>query len=262
MGEAERALPDPRVIALFNPAPTEGARLALVQGDVDAAVRWVRARGLSASDEPSYPRENEYLVLVRMLLATEAPEQVVGLLERLHAQAVAQQRTGSVIKVRTLQALALSASSDEAGALDALTEAISLGAPEGYVRLFVDEGPPMAALLRKLVMSRRQERAATAAYPPREHLARLLDAFEQAGLPVRPPVRGGVVAAGLVEPLSTRELEVLRQLAAGASNKMIAKELVITLDTVKRHISHLFSKLEVSSRTQAVARARELGLLP
>jgi LuxR family transcriptional regulator, maltose regulon positive regulatory protein len=262
MGEAERALPDPRLIALFNPAPTESARLALVQGDVDAAIRWVRAHGLGANDEPSYPRENEYLVLVRVLLATQAPDKALRLLERLHAQAVAQQRTGSVIKVRTLQALALSASGDQARALDALTEAIVLGAPEGYVRLFVDEGPSMAGLLRQLVMSRRKERAATAPYLPRDHLSRLLDAFEQAGLPARPPVRGGVVAPGLVEPLSTRELEVLRLLAASASNKTIARELVITLDTVKRHISHLFSKLEVNSRTQAVARAGELGLLP
>jgi LuxR family transcriptional regulator, maltose regulon positive regulatory protein len=113
-----------------------------------------------------------------------------------------------------------------------------------------------------LVRSRRHEHAPRAAYPPRDHLARLLDAFEQAGLPVRTPVRGGVVAARLVDPLSTRGLEVLHQIAAGASNKVIAKELVITLDTVKRHVSHLFSKLEVSSRTEAVAQARELGLLP
>ena len=90
-----------------------------------------------------------------------------------------------------------------------------------------------------------------------------MDAFEQAGLPVRHPVRsGGVVVAGLIEPLTERELEVLRLLATGAPNRAIAKELVVTLDTVKRHLSNLFSKLEVANRTQAVARARELGLLP
>jgi LuxR family transcriptional regulator, maltose regulon positive regulatory protein len=242
--------------------PAERARLALAQGDVDAAVGWIRARGLAAEDEPGYPREREYLVLGRVL-AKQAPERALGLLERLHARAATQGRTGSVIEVRALQALALSASGDRAGALAALAEALALAAPEGYLRVFVDEGPPMAALLRQLLVDRRQERPGAHAGAPRDHLARLVDAFEQAGLPVRLPVRqGGVVVAGLVEPLSARELEVLRLLAAGAPNRVIAKELVVTLDTVKRHISHLFSKLEVANRTQAVARARELGLLP
>jgi LuxR family transcriptional regulator, maltose regulon positive regulatory protein len=262
LGQAERIQLSPVVVGLLNPVPAERARLALAQGDVDAAVRWVRTRGLGAEDKPSYPREREYLVLVRVLLATQAPEQALGLLERLHAQAATQGRTGSVIQVRTLQALARSASGDHAGAQATLAEALALAAPEGYLRMFVDEGPPMATLLRQLLANRRQERPA-AADAPRDHLTRLVDAFEQAGLPVRHPVRsGGVVVAGLVEPLSARELEVLRLLATGAPNRAIAKELVVTLDTVKRHLSNLFSKLEVANRTQAVARARELGLLP
>jgi ATP/maltotriose-dependent transcriptional regulator MalT len=90
-----------------------------------------------------------------------------------------------------------------------------------------------------------------------------VEAFEQAGLPVRPPVgRAGVVVAGLVEPLTAREVEVLRLLAAGAPNRAIAEQLVVSLETVKKHLSHLFDKLGVANRTQAVARARELGLLP
>jgi LuxR family transcriptional regulator, maltose regulon positive regulatory protein len=121
----------------------------------------------------------------------------------------------------------------------------------------------MAALLRKLIGGRHRGRQATTDVVPRDHLARLVDALEQAGLPVRLPVRrGGAVVAGLVEPLTQRELEVLRRLAAGAPNRTIAEELVVTLDTVKRHVSHLFIKLGVANRTQAVARARELGLLP
>jgi LuxR family transcriptional regulator, maltose regulon positive regulatory protein len=168
----------------------------------------------------------------------------------------------SVIEIRALQALALDASGDQAGALAALAEALTLAAPEGYLRVFVNEGPPMAALVREVV-GRRQERPAAADAVPRDYLARLVEAFEQAGLPVRLPVRsGGVVVAGLVEPLTERELEVLGLLAAGAPNRAIAKQLVVTLDTVKRHVSNLFSKLEVANRTQAVARARELGLLP
>jgi LuxR family transcriptional regulator, maltose regulon positive regulatory protein len=196
-----------------------------------------------------------------VLLAQQAPERALGLLERLYAQAAVQGRTGSVIEVRALQALALDASGDQAAALAALAEALTLGAPEGYLRVFLDEGPPMAGLLRQLLAGRRQQRPA-AAGAPREYLARLVDAFEQAGLPVRPPAgRGGVVVAGLVEPLTARELEVLQLLAAGAPNRAIAEELVVTQETVKKHLSHLFDKLGVANRTQAVARARELGLL-
>jgi LuxR family transcriptional regulator, maltose regulon positive regulatory protein len=262
IGQAERVGVSPAVVGLLNPVPAQRARLALAHGDVDAAVRWVQARGLDAEDDPGYPREREYLVLVRVLLATQAPEQALGLLDRLHAWATSQGRTRSVIEVRALQALARAAGGGQAGAQAALADALALAAPEGYLRVFADEGPPMAALLRELV-GRRQERPAAADAVPRDYLARLVEAFEQAGLPVRLPVRrGGVVVAGLVEPLSARELEVLRLLAAGAPNRAIAKQLVVTLDTVKRHVSNLFSKLEVANRTQAVARARELGLLP
>jgi LuxR family maltose regulon positive regulatory protein len=121
----------------------------------------------------------------------------------------------------------------------------------------------MATLLRHLLAGRRQGQVALAEAVPREYLARLVEAFEQAGLPIRPPTsRGGVVVAGLVEPLTARELEVLQLLAAGAPNRAIAERLVVTQETVKKHLSHLFDKLGVANRTQAVARARELGLLP
>jgi LuxR family maltose regulon positive regulatory protein len=263
IGEAERIQLSPAVVGLLNPLPAVRARLALAHGEVAEAARWVQQRGLGADDEPSYPLEREYLVLVRVLLAQQAPARALGLLERLHAQAKAQGRTGSVIEVRTLQALARSASGDQAGALAALAEALTLGAPEGYLRVFLDEGPPMAALLRELLVSRRQGQVALAEAVAREYLARLAEAFEQAGLPIRPPVgRGSVVVAGLVEPLTARELEVLQLLAAGAPNRAIAEQLVVTQETVKKHLSHLFDKLGAANRTQLVARARELGLLP
>jgi LuxR family transcriptional regulator, maltose regulon positive regulatory protein len=227
---------------------------------VEDAARFVRDRALGSEDEPGYPREREYLVLARVLLAEQASGRALGLLARLHALAAAQQRTGSVIELRALQALALAAGGDRAGALGALAEALTLGAPEGWLRVFVDEGPPMAELVRKLLAGRRQELADVV---PREYLARLVEAFEQAGLPIRPPTsRGGMVVAGLVEPLTARELEVLGLLAAGAPNRAIAEQLVVTPETVKKHLSHLFDKLGVANRTQAVARARELGLLP
>jgi LuxR family transcriptional regulator, maltose regulon positive regulatory protein len=263
MQEAEGVQPSPAMVGLFNPLPALRARLALANGEVAEAAGWVRQRGLGVDDQPSYPREREYLVLVRVLLAQQAPERALGLLERLHAAAAAQGRIGSVIEVRALQALALDAGGDRAAALTALAEALALGAPEGYLRVFVDEGQPMAALLHQLLAGRRQQRPAAVDAIPREYLARLVDAFERAGLPIRPPVgRGGVVVAGLVEPLTARELEVLRLLAAGAPNRAIAEQLVVTPETVKKHLSHLFDKLGVANRTQAVARARELGLLP
>ena len=115
----------------------------------------------------------------------------------------------------------------------------------------------MAALLRTLLTGQQADTQAV----PRDHLARLLTAFEQAGTPIRPPRRGTVVVPGLIEPLTERELQVLGLLADGRSNKTIADELVITLDTVKRHVTHVLDKLGAANRTQAVARARALGLL-
>jgi LuxR family transcriptional regulator, maltose regulon positive regulatory protein len=147
------------------------------------------------------------------------------------------------------------------GALPALAEALALAAPEGYVRVFVDEGAPMAALLRKLAAAR--GRALATNPPPTAYLERLLGAFQQAGLAVLPrPRAGGAAVAGLVVPLSGRELEVLQLVAAGRSNREIAEELVVTLETVKKHLSHILDKLGAANRTQAVARARQLGLLP
>jgi LuxR family transcriptional regulator, maltose regulon positive regulatory protein len=260
--EAERVMPGPEVTSLLNPVPSVAARLLLAHGRIAEAARWAAERGLDVSDEPSYPRERDHLVLARVLLAEQAPERTLGLVARLHTLAAAQGRTGSLIEIQALQAVALHAAGDQAAALGTLAEALTLGAPEGYLRVFLDEGPPMAALLHQLLASRRRERLAAAGAVPRPYLARLVETFEQAGLPIHPPVsRGGVVVAGLVEPLTARELEVLQLLAARAPNRSIAQQLVVTPETVKKHLSHLFDKLGAANRTQAVARARELGLV-
>ena len=260
--QAGVAMPDDQVVDLLNPAPTMRARLALAAGEVAATEAWIRGHDLTAEDEPSYPREHEHLILARVLLAGPAPEQALGLLERLGDLAVAQGRTGSVIEIRALQALAHAACGDEQRALAALAEALTLGAPEGYLRIFVDEGPAMAGLLRKRLGSQRPGRAGVTDAVPRGYLARLAAAFQRRDLPVLPPIRRGAVAVpGLVEPLSAREVEVLELLAAGQPNRAIADELVITLDTVKRHVSHILDKLQATNRTQAVTRARQLGLV-
>jgi LuxR family transcriptional regulator, maltose regulon positive regulatory protein len=251
----------PAVVDLINPVPVVGARLALARGEVAVAARWVQARGLAPDDQLTYPREREYLLLARLLLATDAPSQALGLLERLHTQAAAQGRVDSVIKVRALQALALNASGEEPAVLTALAEAVTLAAPEGYLRVFVDEGAPMAGLLGTLITTPAIAQPMTAVHLSAAYQGRLLRAFEQAGHRVL--ARPGHAAAmpGLAGRLSARELEVLGLLATGKSNQAIAEELVISIDTVKRHVTHILSKLGVANRIQAVVRARELRLL-
>jgi LuxR family transcriptional regulator, maltose regulon positive regulatory protein len=133
-----------------------------------------------------------------------------------------------------------------------------LARPEGYVRVFADEGAPMAALLGKLVAARRSGRGADDRIP-REYVDRLRRAFERTSSCAGPST---AMHAGLVEPLSRRELEVLHLLVVGKRNQEIADELVVALNTVKKHIHHIFDKLGASNRTEATARARELGLLP
>src|SRR5262244_575228 len=257
ISQAELVQPSPKVVTLFNPVPVWRARLLLAHGEVTAAARWAEERGLRAGDEPSWPREGEYLVLARVLLADHAPGQALKLLQRLFAQAAAQGRTGSVIQIRALQALG-----DQAGALAALTEALALAWDEGYVRVIVDEGTPMACLLGRLAAAQRTREAALPASVPPPYLHRLARAFEAGRARTAPrPARGTAAVAGLVEALSTRELQVLRLLASGRSNQQIADELVVVLETVKKHVGHILMKLSAANRTQAVARARALGLL-
>ncbi len=261
MGEAERVAPSPAAAGLVNPVPAQRARLLLAQGDIAGAARWAQERGLSPDDEPGYPQEPEYLVLTRVLLAQHRPGQALALLQRLLAQATGQRRMGSVIEIQALRALALAASGDERGAMAALAEALTLACPQGYVRVFADEGPPMRALLGRLVAAHRAGQA-PAQDLPLGCLARLMQAFD--GKPTMPGLgrRAAAAVPGLVEPLTGRELEVLAMLAAGTPNQAIAEELFVTLFTVKKHVSHVLGKLGAANRTEAVARARELGLIP
>ena len=154
------------VTALY-PAPAQRARLLLAQGDVAGAARWTDETGLHAEDEPRYPREPGYLVLARVLLAQERPAEALALLDRLYAAAVAQDRVGSVIEAGALRALALAACGQDADAVDALAEVLTLACPQGYVRVFADEGPPMAALLTRLIAAQRSGQGSQGSRPPR-----------------------------------------------------------------------------------------------
>jgi LuxR family maltose regulon positive regulatory protein len=215
-------------------------------------VRWIEASGLSAEDDLACPHEREYLTFARVRIAQGREEpagpflsEALRLLARLRADAEAKSRMGSTLEILLLQALALSAQGKGAAALPVLERTLTLAEPEGYIRLFVDEGTPMVTLLRQ---------AHARGIAP-DYVAILLSAFGEQTMAA--PSR----AFPLVEPLTERELEVLRLLVAGLSNTEIARELIITVGTVKRHVNSIYGKLGVQSRTQAVARALTLHVL-
>jgi LuxR family maltose regulon positive regulatory protein len=231
------------------------AQLELAQGNLAAAIRWADASGLLATDEDlSYPREGEYLALARVRIAQvhEDPvnpilRDVLSLLDRLLRDAEAKARVSSVLEILVLRALAQEAQRDRTSALFTLVRALLLAEPEGYIRLFVDEGVPMLRLLRQ----------AQARGVAPEYVAALLAAFGALHL----PDAALTARSALIEPLTEREREVLQLLAAGASNGEIARRLVLSVGTVKKHVSNICGKLDVQSRTQAIARARILHLL-
>jgi LuxR family maltose regulon positive regulatory protein len=261
--QAEAVMPGPEVPDLLNPVTSERARLMLADGDLASASDWIRRRGLEPSEQPDYPHERAYLILARLLLAEQTIDPALDLLTRLAHLARAQNRLGSLVELTALRSLGLAAAGEPADALAALAGAVRLAAPAGYLRIFLNEGAPMAILLGRLATTRAAAAPVTAAPGPRAHLDRLLQAFDRHGLPALPRTRaGGAGVAGLPSPLTARELEVLQLVAAGQPNHVIADQLVITLDTVKRHVSHVLDKLGAANRTQAVARGRELGLLP
>jgi LuxR family maltose regulon positive regulatory protein len=246
----------PALVALWNPAEAERARLLLAMGGITDAERWADESGLNVDDEVSYAREREHLVVARLLLARHEPAQAIDLLDRLQALAGSQGRAHSLIELTALRSLALQSAGQHDDALITLRSALAAAQPEGYVRIFVDEGPPMAALVQSLVRRRERDHSSVSR-DVREHLLRVARAFGTLGRP------GELVSAihGAVEPLTARELQVLSLLAAGKPNRDIADQLVVTLDTVKRHVSHIFDKLGAVNRTDAVARARELHLI-
>jgi LuxR family maltose regulon positive regulatory protein len=236
------------------------ARMRVAQGRLGEALGWAREQGLSAQDDLSYLHEFEHITLARVLLARYKSDreersihETMGLLERLLQAAEEGGRMGSVIEILVLQALAHEAQGESPSALVPLERALTLAEPEGYVRVFVDEGLPMARLLA--------EAAAHGIMP--DYTAKLLAALEaeehksadESHLPHALP------AQSLTEPLSQRELEVLHLIAEGLSNREISERLFLALITVKGHNRNIFRKLQVRRRTEAVARARKLGLL-
>ncbi|HEY1640710.1 MAG TPA: LuxR C-terminal-related transcriptional regulator [Streptosporangiaceae bacterium] len=258
MSEAARIAAGP--VSPLNPVPAQQVRLQLAQGDLASAARWGEESGLSPDGPLDYAREAGYLALGRLLLARAQPGAARALLGRLHAAAVAQERPGSLTEIGAVQALALEAGGDPGGALDVLAGALARARPLGCIRVFADEGEPMAVLLDRLATARRAGLAAAAEVAPgwltRVQRSAATAPRRAAGRPGR-----GTGRPGPAEPLTPRELQVLAMLADGQPNQAIARQLVVTLDTVKKHVSHVLAKLGAANRTEAVARAREAGLI-
>ena len=232
------------------------ARLSLAQGDVESAVRWAREYERT-EDYQRHERNFERITIARVILAQGKTDEALSFLERLLGSAESEGRMGQAIEILVLRALVLEARGDTDEAMNSLERALSLAEPESFVRLFVDEGPPMAALLSKVLRKRRDGDPRDGAS---EYAGELLKHFAAEAAPSNGERTRGVPVPGL-EPLSGRELEVLRLLAAGRSNTEIARELYLALGTVKAHVHHIYGKLLVRNRTEAVARASELRLL-
>ncbi|MFN2275852.1 MAG: LuxR C-terminal-related transcriptional regulator, partial [Anaerolineales bacterium] len=227
------------------------ARLWIVQGQVEAAERWrgewVAQRQRNDENLPYVLQELDQILQARLLLARNKPEDCLRVARRLQKDADKLGRGGVVLEALILQCLACSAMGDDEQALHALEQALVNAEPQEYLRIFLDEDPPMARLLYEAV-----ERGIH-----REYAGRILSVFT----PTRESHRPAGAAERLIEPLSKRELEVLQLLSRGSSNKEVARQLFISLPTVKWHTSNIYGKLGVQNRTEAVAKAGALGLL-
>jgi LuxR family maltose regulon positive regulatory protein len=225
------------------------ARLWIAQGNLGRTYDLFQESGITVDDIPlegeiAYLQEPAYLILLRLHLARGDYDAALALSERLMQKRGAPNRLGLAIELLVLQALALQGKNDLSRAMEVLERALSLSQPEGYARVFLDEGEPLARLLFQAKTHRIGQ----------TYASELLSEFEGAPGTELPP------AQLLIEPLTLRELEVLKLIEAGNSNQDIADRLVISMPTVKRHISNIYAKLGVESRTQAVSVGRELRL--
>jgi LuxR family maltose regulon positive regulatory protein len=251
--EAAAPLYDTDFSPPVRPVAALRTRVQLARGDLDAALAWVAERGLTPDDELSYIREFEHITLARVLIARQivdhdarALDHALTLLHRLLAEAEAGGRTGSTIEILVLQAAALHALNDVPAALAALEEALRRAEPEGHVRVFLHAGPAVSTLLRSVASNDRAS----------PHAQRVLAAAESTASASPPPPS----RSPLVDELSARELDVLHLLRSDLSGPEIARELVVSINTVRSHTKSIYAKLGVNNRREAIRRASELGL--
>ena len=260
--EAER-LYDGNYSPNVCPVATRKVRVWLAQGRLSEALGWVREQGLSSEDELSYLREFDHITLARVLIArykTDRGEDdlraAVGLLARLLQAAEEGRRKGSMIVILILQALAHQAQGDQSHALGSLERALTLAEPEGYVRSFIDEGEAMRLLILDFKFAI-EKSARNGVHPLSGYVDKLLSAFPQ---PVATPSKFKNQKSEIVEPLSERELEVLKLLRSELSGPEIAQQLIVSLNTLHTHTKNIYNKLGVNNRRAAVRRAEELDL--
>ena len=229
------------------------ARIWLAQENLDAVSQWAEDRRLDTHKNLTYLHEMEYLVLARILFVQGRLDDTARLLQHLHKSAETGGRAARMIEILNIQALVFQAEGNTSQAVTTLERALALAEPGGFIRIFVDEGLPMARLLSK----------ADAHGIMPDYIGKLLAVFEAKEQPdentsYRSPPSPD---QPLIEPLSQRELEVLHLIAQGLSNREISEQLFLALSTIKGHNQKIFAKLQVQRRTEAVARARELGLV-
>ncbi len=266
--EAEAALDEPVPPLAKAELLALKARILVRQGSLAAAARCVEeAERLGGRDRGS-TGEMVALAACRVHLAQCTPAEAAAELSRSLAAAEEAGRLGTALELRILRSLALARQGDTQAARADLQRALALAEPEGYVRLFVDEGEPMAQLLRELRELTEQKELKGPEAPSLAYVTRLLLAFPVPGAVAAGSPVGSVSSPGslsspspLVEPLSERELQVLRLMAEGLTNQQIAARLIVALGTVKAHVHNISGKLGAQNRAHAVARARELGLL-
>jgi LuxR family transcriptional regulator, maltose regulon positive regulatory protein len=231
--------------------------LRLAQGNSLVVSRWsdTLEKDFRASESFRFDNELAYITLARVYIAQKKLDEAIGLLSRLEKNTQSGGRTGRLIEIMILQALAMQKFGEPARALAILAKSLALAEPEGYTRVFLDEGQPLQMLIAQWLDQSRTS-------PLRDYAMHLLSQFS-----VEPEVKTAAQenassSGSLVEPLSQRELEVLHLIATGRTNQEIARQLIVAPGTIKAHTSSIYRKLDVANRTEAVGRARQLGILP
>jgi LuxR family maltose regulon positive regulatory protein len=212
----------------------------------------VKESGLTNEGELSSQSEMEYIGFSRILLAFGQYEEATRLLQSLLEAAESGKHTTRIIEILMLQSMVFQENGNQAKAMNSLECALILAEPGGFIRIFVDEGPPMASLLYE-ALSRGIEP---------DYVQRLLGAFPIDEPGKADPSKSQTSESKLVEPLSEREIEVLQLIAEGLTNQEIASKLFLSLNTIKVHTRNIYGKLSVNNRTQAAARAKDLEILP